>query len=265
VPNVAPRSRSSLAMSLLAVMLFLTVGSDVAFAAPRPAAGTIAIPAGTYRPLYGSFADPAIRVAAFRIDRDPVTRGDFVAFVRSAPQWRRSVVRSAAPDLSVYLADWNGDLNPGSGEALRRPVTGVSLGAAKAYCAARGKRLPTLAEWEYVAAASEERRDAARNPAFIQRLVSLYAARPRPLPPVERGFTNVYGVRGLHGLAWEWVDDEHAAHASHGPSRHHDMSCAGAAIGAIDPNNYPAFLRFAIRAGLTGQTTLETLGFRCAA
>jgi formylglycine-generating enzyme required for sulfatase activity len=103
----------------------------------------------------------------------------------------------------------------------------------------------------------------------VQRLVSLYATRPRPLPPVDSGTVNVHGVRGLHGLAWEWVADFNSVLVSDDSrgvgGRDHDLFCASAAIGAADPTNYPAFLRYAIRAGLTGRTTLETLGFRCAA
>lgn len=42
------------------------------------------------------------------------------------------------------------------------------------------------------------------------------------------------------------------------------MSCASSAIGAADPSNYPAFMRAAVRAGLDRQSTMTTLGFRCA-
>lgn len=220
---------------------------------------TVAIPAGSYRPLYAVPGGGAVRVAAFRIDRDPVTRGDFLAFARRHPAWRPHAPQGAS------RAD------------LRRPVTSVSWHAARAYCGAQGKRLPTVAEWEYVAAASESRRDAARDPAFVQRLVTTYATRPHPLPPVDAAETNAYGVRGMHGLAWEWTEDfggaraapshgeheHHHAHGSAGPV--HDASCAGAAIGAADPTNYAAFLRFAVRSGLTRDATMESLGFRCAA
>ena len=77
----------------------------------------------------------------------------------------------------------------------------------------------------------------------------------------------------MHDLVWEWVADpndriaalHHAGmHHGHVKSEAHDMSCAGAAIGASDPRDYPAFLRGAIRAGLTETTRLPTLGFRCA-
>ena len=44
----------------------------------------------------------------------------------------------------------------------------------------------------------------------------------------------------------------------------HDLSCAGAAMGASDPRDYPSFLRSAFRSGLTESTRLPSLGFRCA-
>ena len=263
---------------------------------PRPAASGIAttparraavaaemarIPAGSYLPLYGRRNDPRVRVAAFALDREPVTRGDFLAFVRANPSWRRGAVRPVFAERG-YLASWRGDLDPSTGSAqvagnagdLRRPVTEISWYAAKAYCAAQGKRLPTTDEWEYAAAASETHADAAREPGFVRRLLALYAGRASGgvLPAVGTGFRNVYGVRDLHGLAWEWTldfngvlvsDDSREAGSGVG-ERDHTLFCASAAIGATDPTNYPGFMRYAFRAGLTGRSTIRTLGFRCA-
>jgi formylglycine-generating enzyme required for sulfatase activity len=166
-----------------------------------------------------------------------------------------------------YLAEWRADLDPGDADVLRRPVTSVSWFAAKAYCAAQGKRLPTVDEWEYAAAASETQRDAAREPEFVRRLLARYAAHRTDTLP------NAYGVRALHGGPWEWtldfnsvlVSDDSRGLGAGGDERDHGLFCASAAIGATDPSNYPAFLRYAFRAGLTGRTTARTLGFRCAA
>jgi formylglycine-generating enzyme required for sulfatase activity len=260
-----------LALSLLAVAPPRPAATG---AAPAATASAMArIPAGSYRPLYGRRGDPRVRVASFSLDREPVTEGDFLAFVRAHPAWRRSAVRPLFAERG-YLASWRGDLEPGDATDLRRPLTEISWYAAKAYCAAQGKRLPTTDEWEYAAAASETRPDAAREPGFVRRLLELYAGRAHgALPPVGGGFRNVYGVRDLHGLAWEWTldfngvlvsDDSRESGSGVTGERDHALFCASAAIGAADPTNYPAFMRYAFRAGLTGRSTIRTLGFRCA-
>ena len=229
----------------------------------------VAIPAGAFRPLYGRAGDAATRVEAFRLDRDPVTRGEFLAFVRAHPEWRRSAVRPVFAERGRYLADWAGDLDAGGSTMLRQPVVAVSWFAARAYCEARDARLPSVLEWEYAAAASASQRQAARDAAFVQELVAVYATRARAMRPVEAAETNAYGVRGMHDLVSEWVDDFNSVLVSDDSrgigGRDNGMFCASAALGAADPGNYPAFLRYALRAGLSGRSTLETLGFRCAA
>lgn len=231
----------------------------------------VTLPAGTWRPLYGRNAEAPVRVASFRLDRDPVTRGDYLAFVRANPQWRRSAMKASLADGATYLAGWSGDLDAGGPADLRRPVKGVSWHAARAFCQAQGKRLPTVAEWEYAAAASATKRDAARDATFVQHLVTLYSSRPATLPAVGRAERNAYGVRGMHDLGWEWTDDfpnapgVHEHHAAAIRQGAHDMYCASAAIGALDPANYAAFLRFAVRGALAPSTSMQTLGFRCAA
>lgn len=258
-------------LPLLTALLVLAAGEARAAARPgaAPAGRMVAIPAGTYRPLYGLPGDPPTAVAGFRLDRDPTTRGAYLAFVRANSQWRRGLVKGVFADRRAYLADWRADLDAGDAADLRRPVTGLSWFAAHAYCAWRGNRLPTVHEWEYAAAASATHHDASREPAFIQGVLTLYATRPRPLPVLPAGAVNRYGLRGLHGLAWEWTADFNSvlvADDSRGVgARDHDLFCASAAIGAADPSNYPAFLRYALRAGLTGRAATETLGVRCAA
>ena len=261
----------TIAPLLAALVALLPAPAAAQDDATRPAAAraTVRIPAGAFVPLYGRRGDPPTRVEGFRLDRDPVTRGDFLRFVRAHPAWRRDRVRPLHADRARYLAAWPAALDAGDAADLGRPVTQVSWFAARAYCAAEGKRLPTLAEWEYAAAASAHDRDAARDRAFVAGLLATYATRPVPVPDVAAARTNAYGVRGLHDLAWEWVEDFNAVLVSDDSrgvgGRDHDLFCASAAIGAADPDNYPAFLRHAVRAGVTARTSLETLGFRCAA
>ena len=192
------------------------VASVCGAAAPR-AARSVKIPAGTLQPLYGA----PVKVAAFSIDRDPVTRLEYYGRAASNPH---------------------------------APVTDISWVEARNFCLARGQRLPTLAEWEYVAAVDSASRSI---------VVSKYMTRSSDAP-VESGSSNRYGVRGLHDFVWEWVGDPNARIVAMHEHGAHDLSCAGAAMGAADPRDYPAFLRSAFRSGLTESTRLPTLGFRCA-
>jgi len=237
------------------------------------------IPGGTYRPLYrqpvrvergGRVERRVVTVAVkpFDLDRRPVTNAEFLAFVREHPQWRRSRVSRLFADES-YLRHWRGDLDPGPGAPAESPVVHVSWFAARAYAAAHGKRLPTVAEWEMAGAADERRRDARSDPKFLERLRSWYA-RPLPavLPAVGTGARNVWGVEDMHGLVWEWTLDFNSALVS-GESRadaalERSLYCGAGASGAADFTDYAAFMRFAHRASLEARYTSAGLGFRCA-
>jgi formylglycine-generating enzyme len=87
-------------------------------------------------------------------------------------------------------------------------------------------------------------------------------------PVVGSGFRNAYGVSDLHGVVWEWVSDFNSLLVSDDSratsGRDHPLFCAAGVVGATDPNNYPAFLRYGFRAALEGRTTVGSLGFRCA-
>ena len=238
--------------------------------ASRVAKGMVMVPAGHHRPLYAAPRAERVAVAAFSLDRDQVTVGEFLAFVDRHPEWRRDRVRRVFADVN-YLADWPASTDAGSPAARRRPVTQVSWFAARAYCASLGKRLPTVDEWEYVAAASEHTADARRDPAFRSRLLALYAGVGRQTGAAS--FVNAYGVRAMHGVVWEWtldfnsvvLDDDSRATGSGADGRDRHLYCASASIGATDPSDYPAFLRQAVRAGLGARSSTSTVGFRCAA
>jgi len=229
------------------------------------------IPAGHYRPLYAATGAERVAVAAFALDREPVTAGEFLAFVERRPEWRRDRVRRVYADAR-YLADWPSETDAGSLEVRHRPATQVSWFAARAYCASRGKRLPTVDEWEYVAAASEHSTAASGDGAFRMRLLALYTGIGKGLR-ASSGFENAYGVRAMHGVVWEWtldfnsvvLDDDSRATGSGADARDRHLYCASAALGATDPSDYPAFLRHAVRAGLGARTSTSAVGFRCAA
>jgi sulfatase modifying factor 1 len=254
-------TRPALLLPLCCLLALLTPA-----AAEATPPGMARIPGGRLAPQFSS-GGGAVSVHAFALDRYPVTRAEYLAFVRAHPRWRRGQLPRALAG-SGYLAEWPGALDAGSGEDLRRPVTEVSWFAARGYCAAEGKRLPTTAEWELAAQASESSADASRDAAFTARLLRLYTRRSGPPGPVGSTFRNAFGVYDLHGLVWEWTldfnnllvsDDSRATGA-----RDHALFCAAGVIGARDPANYPAFMRYGVRAALEGRTTAGGLGFRCA-
>jgi len=236
--------------------------------AAKAPAGMVLVESGTYTPLFRGENDPrAVPVPAFLLDTHPITNLEFVEFVRANPKWRRSQVKRLFADAD-YLKTWAGDLDPGT-LLSNAPVTQVSWFAAKAYAHWKGKRLPTVAEWEYAAAASATRRDGENDPEFNRELRRWYSSpSPSTLPAVGRGPANVHGVHDLHGLVWEWVADFGTSMVT-GDARgdtglERQLFCGSGADGARDRGNFPAFMRFGFRSSLKASYTVHNLGFRCA-
>ena len=234
-----------------------------------PSQGLVLIPAGSYLPLNRSPKDlEKIPVAAFGLAEFPVTNAQFLEFVRAHPKWRRSQVSRLFADSS-YLTHWAGDLELGPAAPPAAPVVRVSWFAARAYAAALGQRLPTTAEWEHAAAAGYASADG-RADAELNRDLYAWLGRPTPavLPEVTTARANFHGVRGLHGLVWEWVEDFNTALVT-GESRgdtglERDLFCGSGSVGAKDTTDYAAFMRSALRSSLKANNTTSSLGFRCA-
>jgi sulfatase modifying factor 1 len=253
----------------LAVAVLLGICARADDACRRPLPGMVLVPAGRYLPLFRGENDPKkIEVSAFLLDVFPVTNSDYLEFVRANPKWRRSAVKRLFADEG-YLKRWSTDLDIGESLASKAPVTHVSWFAAKAYCAWRGKRLPTTAEWEYAAAASPTRPDGENDSAFKHQVLAWYAEPSATnLPPVGLRGPNFFGVHDLHGLVWEWVADFSTALVT-GDSRgdtglERQLFCGGGSQGASDRGNYPAYMRYAFRSSLKASYTIQNLGFRCA-
>lgn len=220
----------------------------------------IAVPGGT---LISAIArDPKSGVetiAAFNMRETPVTQYEFSKFLASHPQWQRDKVARAFTE-STYL----------EGSELAAPNTAVvqvSWFAAQAFCESEEARLPTWNEWEYVAASDSTRRDAREDPAWRARILGWYA-RPAtaPLPNVG-GEANVYGLRDLHGVVWEWVDDFNGLLVD-GDSRSGEDAdklkfCGAGAINLQDRMNYAVLMRIALLSSLSARSGTSSLGFRC--
>lgn len=221
------------------------------------------LPPGRFAPLFGlDVLQTDFPVSAFRLDQRQVSQGDFGAFLEANQAWRKGRPPRPLAD-ERYLASW-------SREGGRAPVVEVSWFAARAYCEWKGGRLPTTLEWEYAAAADEQRADASRDPKFAQRILDWYSkpTRPGDLQNLTGSPRNFYGVEALHGLVWEWTDDFNGVFVTGDNRQDGDKNakymCGSSATGSARREDYAAFMRYALRSSLTPRTALTNLGFRCA-
>jgi formylglycine-generating enzyme len=250
------------------VLLALLLATTSAQAEPS-ATVRVRVPGATFETILPP--SPALKtatVASFEFDRTPVTNAQFAAFVAANTRWRRDRVARVFAD-PAYLSHWSSDTAPASGTG-KQPVTQVSWFAAKAYCESRGERLPTWHEWEWVAAASATARDARNDPAWRQAVLDWYA-RPAgtALPDVGGGEPNVYGIRDVHGLVWEWVLDLGSMMVSADNREQGDPDlakfCGSGALSLEQKDNFAMLMRIATLSSMKAAYTSKTMGFRCAA
>jgi formylglycine-generating enzyme required for sulfatase activity len=241
------------------------------FCAGAAAADYVALPGGRFESVLPQGAVPTastpVDVAPFALRATPVTIGEYLAFVTANPAWRRDRVPAVFADRR-YLSDWAAPLQPPAAASPRSPVVNVSWFAAKAYCESEAARLPTWLEWEYAAAADESRRDARADPAWRRRILAWYERPTSAVPEPVGGAPNAYGVRNLHGLVWEWVDDFNALFIAGDSRTQGDPDllkfCGAGAINIIDRDSYAVLMRIALLSSLGAADTTANLGFRCA-
>lgn len=258
----------------LAVLLVLAL-PIVANAGDRTATPTIAglpivkVASGNFTPLYRPARDVrSVRVGAFYMMTRPVTNAEFLAFVMDTPSYQRDRIARIFAD-AAYLTHWAGPRELGPNARPSQPITRVSWFGARAFCKAKGMRLPTEAEWELVAAASRTRRDGSKDPAQRQAILNWYATPRDTLPDVPFGAANYFGVHDMHGVGWEWVEDFNnavvVADSRERGETSRDRFCGAAALVAQDATDYAAFMRVAMRNSLEAHYTGAILSFRCAA
>lgn len=239
----------------------LALIATVAFAA---APGRMAqVGPGQLRPVYLPDKNTTeVSVGGFLLDRTPVTNGQFLAFVKGHPSWRKGQVKPLFAE-DGYLQRWAAPLRLGPSAPADAPVTQVSWFAARAYCEARGARLPTENEWELAG------QSGMKDPEMLQKILTWYGQpTPKVLPRVGQGQPSPDGIYDLHGLIWEWVEDFNDTLVSSDSRAGDDPDrirfCGAGAIGAGDRSDYAAFMRVAFRSSLEGRFTISNLGFRCA-
>jgi iron(II)-dependent oxidoreductase len=221
----------------------LRAGPAVLSADPPPAArtpvgGEVLVPAGPFDMGTSTEAwaldneRPAHRVdvAAYWIDRAPVTNARYAAFIDAGGYdderwwtdtgWRhRQEASLEAPmhwtrDGGGWLATTFGRTEPVVPDA---PVVHVSFHEAKAYATWAGRRLPTEAEWEKAARHDPATGRSRRYPWGDDDPTSLHAnlgqrhLAPAPVGAYPHGASPL-GVHQLIGDVWEWVDSDFTAY-----------------------------------------------------
>lgn len=238
--------------------------SGIFFTTPVLANSLVQVPAGELNPFWMK-ADKAgkikkIKVPSLLVQEHQVTKAEYSLFLKQDPRWAKA-------EISPLFAESN-YLDQFEEAKDNSPITSVSWFAARAYCKSLGLRLPTVNEWEYFSAASEKQADANQDPKFLERILNWYSeTKPETLPAVKSIYKNLYGVRDSHGLVWEWVEDFNSSLVT-GESRedsslNRNLFCGAGSLNGGDKENYAAFMRFAFRSSLKGNSNLWNLGFRC--
>lgn len=265
--RVAPSLSIKMYHKIIGLFIIFTLGS-YPFFAQHPTElqekKMIVIPKGSFDPFFKTVNNQLKKVASFQMDEYAVTNLEYLAFVTANPEWRKSKVNRLFADKN-YLSHWDGDLDMGRSHLCIAPVVNVSWFAAQAFAKWKGKRLPTVAEWEYAGSA------APKNIKFktLTDFVLDWYRRPNPaiLPAVKSTYQNVFGLYDMHGLVWEWTFDFNNFISS-GDSRGGNTDelqafCAAGSIDVKDKTDYAGFLRFSYRGSLKGNFCIQNLGFRC--
>lgn len=196
---------------VLTVVQMLADLSGARAAQPGARDEMVEIPTGAF--IMGSNDGPPderqvhqIVLSAFYIDRFPATNAQFAEFLDAIGTHNARGERlfdDDDPDARIHRV---GDRWAADKGYERHPVVEMTWAGARDYCAWRGKRLPTEAEWEKAARGTDGRRYPWGN-SPPDRKRAQYGTGYNQTAPVT-GFpagASPYGVQDLAGNAWEWV------------------------------------------------------------
>lgn len=171
----------------------------------------IAIPAGAF--TMGSNEGPAdekpahkVELPAYSIDRLPVTNARFAEFLNAVG------THNPAGERLYDFDDDDARIHQAGGRFVadagyeNHPAVEPTWAGARDYCAWRGKRLPTEAEWEKAARGSDGRKYPWGN-SLPDRTRAQFAARFNETAPADAfaAGASPYGALDMAGNTWEWV------------------------------------------------------------
>jgi formylglycine-generating enzyme required for sulfatase activity len=217
-----------------------------------------------------------VTVRPFRIAQAPVTNAEYAAFVSAGgyqddaywkalleePELDGATVRRGFVDQTGQPGPltWR-DGKPPAGKE-NHPVSGVSWFEAQAYCAWKGLRLPTEAEWEFAARGPDGRLYPWGNE-FKPELTG-HGGQPQndtvPVDARPEG-KSPFGVLHVTGNVAQWVEDRFQPYPGSGPYR----------VGVLDRvirgdfyKGTPESLRATVRTPRSPTDRFAGFGFRCA-
>ncbi|KAL8198751.1 UNVERIFIED_CONTAM: Inactive C-alpha-formylglycine-proteinrating enzyme 2 [Gekko kuhli] len=242
-----------------------------------------------------------VTVKPFLMDKYPVSNRDFREFVQDrkykteaekfgwsfvfedfVPENLKKKVtqklQSAPWWLPIEKAFWRQPAGPGSDikDKLDHPVLHVSWNDARAFCAWKGKRLPTEAEWEFAARGGLENRLYPWGNKFLANRTNLWQGSFPDSDTAEDGYhgaspvaafppQNSYGIYDLLGNTWEWTASAYRppGRTSRQPAQEMRVLRGASWIDTVDGTaNHKA--RVTTRMGNTPDSASDNLSFRCA-
>ncbi|MCP5431965.1 MAG: formylglycine-generating enzyme family protein [Alphaproteobacteria bacterium] len=277
------------------VASFVLLLALTATARAEPPGDMVLVPAGT-RAIGSQEGFPDERpsfstdIAAFYLDRSPVTVKRFRAFVEASGYVTEAETFGTGAVLLTGVgawrlvegANWRKPRGPQNEAAPDdHPVTQVSWNDAEAFCAAEGKRLPTEIEWEHAARFGQdaqghvfEHPGDAKGPDGYRANVwqglfpvtNTVADGYRFTAPVGTFGTTPLGLTDMAGNVWEWTASWYRPYAQREAPFTPDTSSERVQRGGsylCDANICSGF-RVTARSHSTPDSALEHVGFRCA-
>ncbi len=206
-------------MKLIAALGACFIASATAIAADDIShTDMVPVPAGLF--IMGNNAGPEderpahqVTLAAFVIDRLPVTNTQFAEFLNYTGPRNPHNERLYDDDDADARIHRQGNRWITDKGYEQHPVVEASWAGARDYCAWRGKRLPTEAEWEKAARSGDARKYPWGN-APPDRTLARFAARFNDTAPADAfpAGASAYGVLGMGGNAWQWVSSAYRSY-----------------------------------------------------
>jgi len=181
----------------------------------QPDTGLVYVPSGSFK--MGSKTGEAdeqpvhkVKISGFYIGKYEVSNREFAEFlnvkgnqfehnvlwINIDGHWRDLKCRIYEKDSSFFVEKGYEDY----------PVNFVSWDAANAYCKWKGGRLPTEAEWEYIA------KKFSHSPDSLEYYHWHAANSENKIHKIGAGTANLLGIYNLQGNLWEWCADWYDNH-----------------------------------------------------